>query len=987
MASIERTAYPRLRSRLSEDERNARYTLSMEERDFVRANARGAKQHLTLAVMLKAFRHLSYFPDLSEVPKPVLDFIGQQLNLPPGTAMLDGPQRRPTLFRYRQSVLGLLGWTVYGEGPSQQLQVMLETAAQTMSDPADLINVAVENLVKSRIVLPAFSTLDRLVGTVRTRVHETLYIQVTAMLTPAQEAILESLLLVSPGQSTTPFTRLKQSPGPATLKRLSLWIEHLAELEGFLDPRPFLAGIAHTKIRQFAAEASALSISDIRDIRNRRRRYTLLLSLLDQAQSNVRDELVEMFLRRIRRTRNTAQERLQRLQERHRSIAESLLSVFGDLLRQARHTETDVDLGRRVRVLLEASGGVEALENEYTAISAYHENNYLPLLWPAHASSRSVLFRLFKRLELHSTSQDTSLLEALDTVIRHRHARRQRLSPVINLGFASQRWQNFVLIRDQGNLVMDRRALEVCVFLHLADALRSGDLYVVGSQSYADYRTQLLPWETCERGLADYCNQLGLPQNGTEHTAQLREVLTCAARNVDAGFPDNAQLSIDSDGVPHLKRLEPMVLPDGLEAFEAMVRERMPERHLLDILKHVHHWAGYTRHFGPPSGSDSKLADATKRYLFTVFGYGCNLGASQTAQHVADVNRFAIRRINAQHITTAKLEAAMNDVIAEYVRFELPKLWGDRGVAIADGTHVELRENNLLGERHIRYGKYGGINYQHISSTYIALFTKFIACGVWEAVYILDALLEQRSELQPDTLHADTHGQSEPVFGLALLLGIELFPRMRTWNDAVFYRPSKTDSYQHIDTLFSEVIDWHLIERHWQDMMQVALSIQAGKILPSMLLRKLGSHNRKNKLYRAFRELGRVVRTLFLLRYISEADLRQTIRAETTKIESFNDFLDWISFGGPVIKSGDPVEQTKRLKYMNLVANAIMLQNVVDLTDVLNAASAEGYLVTKELVERLSPYMRGHIRRFGQYVLDMDKKPEPLGSEALKLGL
>jgi hypothetical protein len=51
---------------------------------------------------------------------------------------------------------------------------------------------------------------------------------------------------------------------------------------------------------------------------------------------------------------------------------------------------------------------------------------------------------------------------------------------------------------------------------------------------------------------------------------------------------------------------------------------------------------------------------------------------------------------------------------------------------------------------------------------------------------------------------------------------------------------------------------------------------------------------------------------------------------------------------------------------MNLVANAVMLQNVVDLTGVLKAAAAEGYPVTKELVGRLSPYMRKHIRRFGQ---------------------
>ena len=88
---------------------------------------------------------------------------------------------------------------------------------------------------------------------------------------------------------------------------------------------------------------------------------------------------------------------------------------------------------------------------------------------------------------------------------------------------------------------------------------------------------------------------------------------------------------------------------------------------------------------------------------------------------------------------------------------------------------------------------------------------------------------------------------------------------MRTWNDVIFYRPDKATRYRHIDALFSKTIDWSLIETHWQDMMQVVLSIQAGKILPSTLLRKLGSHSRQNRLNRAFRELGRVERTLFLL--------------------------------------------------------------------------------------------------------------------------
>ena len=69
----------------------------------------------------------------------------------------------------------------------------------------------------------------------------------------------------------------------------------------------------------------------------------------------------------------------------------------------------------------------------------------------------------------------------------------------------------------------------------------------------------------------------------------------------------------------------------------------------------------------------------------------------------------------------------------------------------------------LLGLQNIYAGfslksHYGGIAYHHVSDTYIALFTHFINCGVWKAVYILDGLLKNTSDIQPDTLHADTQG-------------------------------------------------------------------------------------------------------------------------------------------------------------------------------------------------------------------------------------
>ena len=101
-----------------------------------------------------------------------------------------------------------------------------------------------------------------------------------------------------------------------------------------------------------------------------------------------------------------------------------------------------------------------------------------------------------------------------------------------------------------------------------------------------------------------------------------------------------------------------------------------------------------------------------------MFGYGCNLGPNQTARHAPEIaTAQALRRINSQHINAEKLEAAMVDVIGEYVRFQLPRHCGSGRTAIADGTHVKLRENNLLGSRHIRYGGYGGIAYHHIADT------------------------------------------------------------------------------------------------------------------------------------------------------------------------------------------------------------------------------------------------------------------------------
>ncbi|MBO9497745.1 Tn3 family transposase, partial [Thalassotalea sp. G20_0] len=184
-------------------------------------------------------------------------------------------------------------------------------------------------------------------------------------------------------------------------------------------------------------------------------------------------------------------------------------------------------------------------------------------------------------------------------------------------------------------------------------------------------------------------------------------------------------------------------------------------------------------------------------------------------------------------------------------------------------------------EYHVRYGGYGGIGYYHVSDTYIALFSRFIPCGVYEAIYILDVLLENQSDIQPDTLQADTHGQSLAVFGLAHLLGIKLMPRIKNIKRLIFYRPEAGLKVDNLGPLFRETLKWERIEACWDDMLRIAMSIKAGKISASTIIKRLNSKSRKNSVYYGFRELGRAVRTLFLLEYIQDTGMRRMINAAT----------------------------------------------------------------------------------------------------------
>ena len=1036
MGLMERSVYPHFPASFIAKELHQLYSPSEDEILFAKRTVRGDSSLLNFLAMLKAFQHLHYFPVPTRMPLAIVRHIHSCLHL---TSIPPTAYPAASLYRHQKTIRDYLAIKAYTPKARHLMVRAVLEAARSRDDLVDLLNVAVQTLFYHQIELPAFATIERLVRRARHWLNQSLFNRVLDTIDEQRQTELEKLLVADALHRVSSFNRLKEPPQNATLTHLREWQKHLGWLESLGPVEQWLnqAQLPAVKQAQFALQAKASNIGDLKDCLPAKR-YTLLLCLIAQARVNCRDNLVEMFLRRMSAIHKSAKEELELLREGQRDLSENLIEALGEMVELveegqplkiiseeelAGQTEAedhalepeieeplawqlaveseaqkagidpallkDAELGRRFRVLVTSHGGPEALLAACQSVSAYHGNNYLPLLPRFYKTYRAVLFRVLSLLKLGSATANVALEKALKTMVAHQKGRAKWLPDELDLSFANEQWQKQVRKRKAGTRQyrLDRRMLEICVFSYLAFELRTGDMYVEGSADYADYRTQLLSWEECEPLVTNYCQQMDLPSNAQGLVRHLRQTLEQTARRVDGAFPENEHLTINAQGLPALKRTKATPGPAYLAAVKAALHQKLPKLSLLQILVNTQHWCNWLRHFGPLSGADPKLEQALEKYILTVFAYGARLGPVQTAAHLNGLaTEQQLSFINRSHISIAKLEAANTELINAYSRFTLPTIWGNPKIAAADGTKIELPEGSLFSQYHVRYGHMGGIAYHHVSDTYVALFTHFIACGIWEAVYIIDGLLKNKSLIQPDTLHADTQGQTTVVFGLAYLLGIKLMPRIRNWRELVFYRPFKEARYSHLDKLFRETVDWSLIETHWQDLMRVVLSIKAGKILPSTLLRKLGNYSRKNRLYQAFAELGHVIRTIYLLEFLESAGLRQQVTGSTNKVEKYNQFTDWITFGGEaLLMVYDAEERDKRVKYTDLIANAIMLQNVVELSRALNCLKAEGLVFSKEEVAHLSPYLTRHIRRFGDYILDLEKVPEPLSEEVLRL--
>jgi TnpA family transposase len=408
------------------------------------------------------------------------------------------------------------------------------------------------------------------------------------------------------------------------------------------------------------------------------------------------------------------------------------------------------------------------------------------------------------------------------------------------------------------------------------------------------------------------------------------------------------------------------------EKLEAKISEKMEQVSIIEVIAQVTQVLGLDEFFGTVSGYQTKIDYFLEHLIATFFCFGCNLDASETDKSIKNINRKQIGWINTYHITEEKLDAASCMIVNKYDLYQLPNFWGDKKRGIVDSTQRATYENNLMATYHVRYKEQGGLSYSYISSTYIALFGHFMS-GMQEAIHMINSIYKNKSEIQPKYIHGDTHSQNLIIFGICHLLGIKLLPRIKGIKKLIFYKTDRKTTYENLDPLFRKVVKWKIIAKYYRHMLRAVMTIKEGKVNIVDFVKKICAKSKKNKLYYAFLELGRVCRTLHLLECIDDFEMRKTIHAETCKVEEFHDFVDWVSVGGDKIRTNEIVEQQKLIKYSHFVTNMFILYNVDAISRAIQTIKMEGYEVPEAFLMSISPYRKSHLQRIGLFEINLEK--------------
>lgn len=938
------------------------YTLSEADLSLIHQH-RGAANRMGFAVQLCYLRFPGVVLGLDQVPAPsLLAFVAAQLKLPAPEWAVYG-RREQTRREHLLEMQAAFGFETFALPHYRAAVPWLTDVALQTDKGVLLVQALMGHLRRQGTLLPAVAVLERLSAEALTRANRQLYDTLTEDLTLETRRGLEDLLTRREGSSLTWLAWLRQAPAAPTSRQL---VEHLARLAAWQHlglPAELARRVHQNRLLKIAREGAQMTPADLARFEPARRLATLVALALE-GTATVLDELLDLHDRIIGKVFNAAKNKHQQQFQAAGKAINQQLRLFGQIgqaLLTARTTGADPFVAIE-SVLPWEDFTASVGEAQHLAQPA--DFDFLHRVSEHYATVRRYAPAFLAALPLRASPAARSLLAAID-VLRGLNATGARKLPAdAPTAFISKRWQKLVVTADG----LDRRHYELCALAELKNALRSGDMWVVGSRQFKDFEEYLVPAQPFAALLEAGELPLAVEADGEYYLRQRLAHLTQQLETVNglAAAGELPDASLTAAGL----KITPLdaAVPEAAQALIDQVARLLPHVKITDLLLEVDEWTGFSRHFthlktGAPAKDHALL-------LTTLLADGLNLGLTKMAEACPGSTPAKLAWLQAWHIRDDTYSLALAELVNAQLRQPFAAHWGDGTTSSSDGQRFRAGGRaESTGHINPKYGaEPGRLFYTHVSDQYAPFSSQLINVGVRDATYVLDGLLYHESDLRIAEHYTDTAGFTDHLFAVMPLLSYRFAPRIRDLNETKLYVPPGSPAYEALQPLLGGTLNVRHILAHWEAILRLATSIKQGTVTASLMLRKLGSYPRQNGLAVALRELGRIERSLFILDWLQSVDLRRRVQVGLNKGEARNALARAVFFHrlGEIRDRGFE-QQRYRASGLNLLTAAIVLWNTVYVQRAVQALRAHGQPVDEALLCYLSPLGWEHINLTGDY--------------------
>lgn len=167
-----------------------------------------------------------------------------------------------------------------------------------------------------------------------------------------------------------------------------------------------------------------------------------------------------------------------------------------------------------------------------------------------------------------------------------------------------------------------------------------------------------------------------------------------------------------------------------------------------------------------------------------------------------------------------------------------------------------------------------------------------------EVASMIEGVIHHCTEMEIDRQYVDSHRQRTVVFAFCRLLGFQLLPRLKAIHSQKLSRPDvgMADAYPNLQLILTKPIDWDCIRQQYDQMVKYTTALRLRTAKTEAILRRFTRKNIQHPTYKAFAELGKAIKTIFLCCHLHDESMRREIHEGLNVVEQWNGATDFVFF-------------------------------------------------------------------------------------------